>query len=393
VTFNETRVRAGQIDPQLRAASWKSVGPSIPQIDSVKFDKILIRATNWVGDAVMSLPAVQHIRARFPHAHLAVLAHPRVAGLYRKLSLVDEVIPYSAPPHRRDWCGRWKVVRELRRRRFNAAILLQNAFEAAALAWLAGIPVRIGYDRARRGILLSHPIAVPKRGEIPVHQRYYYVELLRRAGLIETLPDIPTIRLPGISALREAGEKRLNGVRQQAPGQVWIGVAPGVANGTAKQWIPERLAETAAIAAKDMGAQVAVFGLASEQDLCERVAGLIRQKRVSAETFTAHTSFEEFLEMAAACAIFLANDSGAMHLASALDVPTVAIFGPTDPDATGPAGRHCAIVREPADCSPCLLHECPIDHRCMTAVTADRAVSALLELVQLARNRGREMVP
>jgi heptosyltransferase-2 len=359
--------------------------PSIPQTDPVKFDRILIRATNWLGDSVMSLPAVQQIRTRFPQAHLAVLAHPRVAGLYRKLSSVDEVIPYSAPPRRRDWHARWKAVRELRRHRFDAAILLQNAFDAAALVWLAGIPVRIGYDRAGRGILLSHAIAMPKRGEIPVHQRYYYVELLRRAGLIQTLPDVPTIRLPGISALREAGEKRLNGARQHAPDQLWIGVAPGVANGKAKQWIPERLAETAAIAAKDMGAQVAVFGLASERDLCERVAGLIRRKRVSAESFADQTSFEEFLEMAAACTIFLANDSGAMHLASALDVPTVAVFGPTDPLATGPAGRHWAIVREPADCSPCLLHECPIDHRCMTAVTAGRAASALLELVQLAR--------
>lgn len=328
---------------------------------------------------MLSLPAVEQIRARFPQAHLAILAHSRVAGFYRKTSVVDEVIPYIAPARRRNWLARWKVVRELRRRQFDAAILLQNAFEAAALVWLAGIPVRIGYDRARRGFLLSHAIAVPKPGEIPFHQRYYYLELLRRAGIMPTQPDVCTIRLPGISDLREAGKKRLNA------DQVWIGVAPGAANGTAKQWIPERFAEAAALAAKDMGARVVVFGSANEEELCDRVASLIRRKDVSVENFAAQTSLEEFMEMAAACAIFLANDSGAMHLASALDVPTVAVFGPTDFAATGPLGAHATIVREPVDCSPCLLHECPIDHRCMTAVTAAGAASALLELVQLAR--------
>jgi heptosyltransferase II len=344
----------------------------------MEFERILIRATNWVGDAVMSLPAVVQVRARFPQAHIAILARPWVAGLYSK-PLIDEVIQYTAKQDWKDLRGRWGVALQLRRRRFDAAILLQNAFDAAAIAWLAGIPVRIGYNCSGRRRLLTHPVSVPKPGEIPCHQRYYYLEMLRRAGLIDELPDVPEIRLPGNSAMREAGQRRLKGS--------WIGVSPGAANGTAKLWPADRFAEAATLAARAAGAQVAVFGSPDERELCERVAALIRDKDVQTFNFAGKTDLQEFQEMVAACVAFVANDSGAMHISSALGVPTVAVFGPTDPLATGPTGSLATIVREPVDCSPCLLHECPIDHRCMNSLTADRVSTKLLDLVQLGQVR------
>ena len=342
----------------------------------MNFGRILIRATNWVGDAVMAVPALEQIRARFPEAHIAMLARPWVSGLYDK-SLIDEIIPYTAEKGWQDLRGKWALARRLQAMRFDAAILQQNAFEAAALVWLARIPIRIGYAREGRGLLLSDPIEVPKPGEIPTHQRFYYLEMLRRAGLIEQIPDTPAIRLPGIPFLRKAGARRLPGA--------WIGVSPGAAYGTAKRWLPERFAAAALQVAGELSASVAVFGSPDEQSLCEGIAAQIREAGVVAQNFAGKTGLAEFVEMASVCQAFLTNDSGAMHVASALGVPTVSVFGATDHVATGPTGPLAKVIREPVDCSPCLLRECPIDHRCMKAVEANRVANEVLELVQIAR--------
>jgi len=325
-------------------------------IENVEFSNILIRATNWVGDAVMSLPALGAIRARFPKAHIAVLAKPWVADLYRRESFADEVIPYDA--------SRWEMARRLRPRKFDCAILLQNAFDAALIAWLARIPVRIGYNRDGRRLLLTRAVKAPQRGEIPRHERFYYLELLRRAGILDTLPSSDAIHLEG------GGPKQ---VRKM------IGVSPGAAYGTAKQWLPERFAEAAAQVAGARGAEVALFGSSAERELCERIARLLTSHKVT--NYAGQTTLGEFIDLASQCEVFLTNDSGAMHIASALGVPTVAIFGATDDVATGPTGPLARVVREPVDCSPCLLRECPIDHRCMTRVSAERVAGEALKLV------------
>lgn len=340
--------------------------------------RILIRATNWVGDVVMSMPAVEQIRKRFPQAHIAVLARPWVAGLYRR-PLVDEVIPYTAGTRRRDLLGRWRIATSLRARRFDMAILLQNAFDAAFITWLAGIPVRVGYDLKRRGPLLTDRIAVPSPGAIPRHQSYYYLELLRRAGMLDALPEHPGIRLHGLSTLRATGARRLPGT--------WIGIAPGSANGLAKRWLPDRFAAAAIAAATEAGASVAVFGSPDDREPCQRVADLVRERGVRAVSFAGETDVGEFLELAAACTAFIVNDSGAMHVADALGLPTVAVFGPTDPEVTGPTGPLSAVVRESVDCGPCLLHECPLDHRCMEAVDVGRVVHEFSRLWGLARSQ------
>jgi lipopolysaccharide heptosyltransferase II len=317
--------------------------------------RILLRATNWLGDAVMSLPAIRAVRERFPQAHIAVLARPWVADLYAREAAIDRVIPYP---------GRsLALVRQLRAQRFDCAILLQNAFEAALLARLAGIPRRIGYDRDGRGWLLTGAIPVPLPGEIPRHERFYYLELLRRAGIIDRLPPSSAIRLTGWESNR--GDT--------------IGISPGAAYGNAKRWLPERFAE----AALRLGGPVAVFGSAAERALCETVAGLIREAGGTVHNFAGETTLAEFIERAAACRLFLTNDSGAMHIASALGVPTVTIFGATDHTTTGPTGPLARIVRQPVDCSPCLLRECPIDHRCMTRVTTGQVVDAARALLDV----------
>ena len=327
----------------------------------------------------MSLPALRAIRERFPLAHIAILARPWVADLYAREPFCDQMIRYTAAPGSHDWGKKWRLARALAAEHFDCAILLQNAFEAALLVRLAGIPECIGYARDGRGWLLTRSVPVPERWAIPPHQRFYYLELLRRADLLDSMPTSDAIRLEGAEAAREAGQKRLAAA---GLGPCVVGISPGAAYGGAKRWLPERFAEAAAEVAGTIGAGIALFGSGEERDLCDSVAVLLSGQGREVRNFSGQTTLAEFIEMAAACRAYLTNDSGGMHIASALGVPTVAIFGATDEEATGPTGPLARVVREPVDCSPCLLRECPIDHRCMTRVDAHRVAETALELLK-----------
>lgn len=325
----------------------------------------------------MSLPALRAVRQRFPEAEITVLAKPWVSDLYDGERSIDRVIALEGESGARDWKTKWDLIRRLRRGNFDLAVLFPNSFESAAVVRLAGVKRIIGYARDGRSFLLTDAIAVPRRGEIAAHERFYYLELLRRAGLIETIPETPEIRLDGISELRVRGEKLFEMLKVELP---VIGVSPGAAYGSAKRWLPERFAESSARLAAEVHGSVAVFGSSSEKALCEEVA-----RAAKGRNFAGATALRAFIEMTAACRVFLTNDSGAMHIASALGVPSVTVFGPTDEWATGPLGAAARLVREPVDCAPCLLRECPIDHRCMTRVTADRVVQAAHALLDTPR--------
>jgi heptosyltransferase II len=322
-----------------------------------------------VGDAVMSLPAIRAAREAFPGAHLTVLARASVSDLYRRERAIDTVMLRAA--------GRRQAAAEVRRERFDCAILLPNSFDAALTAWMAGIPRRIGYRRDGRGWLLTEAIPRPEPGEIPRHERFYYLELLRRAGIIHEYPPCTEIRLDGRDVARAAGVAMLRDAGLAAP---VVGVSPGAAYGDAKRWLPERFSETAVRVARAQGATVALFGAPAERPLCEALAEAIGADGLTVRSFAGQTTLGQFIDMAAACRLFLTNDSGAMHIASALGVPTVTVFGATDDTTTGPTGDRARIVREPVECSPCLLRECPIDHRCMTRVSSDRVVAVAQKL-------------
>jgi heptosyltransferase-2 len=351
----------------------KTYTGEIVEFNPSSMSRVMVRATNWLGDAVMSLPAIRAIRDIFPRAHLAVVAKPWVADLYAREKSIDRVIPYTAKTfgEKRAFAAR------LRRERFDGAILLQNAFDAALMAWIAGIPERIGYRRDGRGFLLTRAIAVPEPGDIPRHERFYYLELLRRAGMLERFPAGAAIQLDGAEAARECGVQRL---REMGITKPPIGISPGAAYGNAKRWLPERFAETAVRIAGAHAAAALVFGSAAERELCEVVTASMRSAGMEARNLAGETSLSEFIELAAACRVFLSNDSGAMHVASALAVPVVAVFGATDDTTTGPSSPLARVIRVHAECSPCLLRECPIDHRCMTRVSADNVAAAAQEL-------------
>jgi heptosyltransferase-2 len=280
------------------------------------------------------------------------------------------VIPYTAKsfPDRRAFSA------TLRAEHFDTAIVLPNSFDSALTPWMARIPHRIGYKRDARGILLTHAVPVPDPGDIPRHERFYYLELLRRAGMMERFPDAGPIELDGIDAARQSGLEKMAELSIEPPA---IGVSPGAAYGNAKRWLPERFAAAAARIAQERGASVLVFGSQAERPLCAQVAGAIP----GARNLAGETTLREFIDLAAACSLFLTNDSGSMHIASALGIPVATIFGATDDTTTGPSGRRSLVIREHAECSPCLLRECPIDHRCMTRVSAERVAESALEVM------------
>lgn len=334
----------------------------------------------------MSIPALREIRRVHADAEITLLTRPWLADLYAREDFCDAVVGYENTGRHSGLAGKWRLGAELRGRKYDEAILLQNAFDAALTAWLAGIPRRIGYARDGRRLLLTDAIAVPKRGEVPRHERFYYLELLRRAGLIDELPTCPDIRLSAAPALAADGlaQWRRRGFEEER----WIGVSPGAAYGGAKRWLPERFADAAARLSRELDAGVVVFGSAGEALLGERVAELTGPR---AHSLAGKTTLAEFFELAATCTAYLTNDSGPMHVAAALGVPTVAVFGATDHAGTGPASRSARVVRHEVDCSPCLLRECPIDHPCMKGMEVERVVGEALKLV--AERSTKEPIP
>jgi lipopolysaccharide heptosyltransferase II len=334
--------------------------------------KILVRATNWIGDAIMAIPALRAVRARFPEARIAIVARPYVADIYRGQKICDDLIPYDPKGVHAVLSGRERLARELRAKEFDIALLLQNAFDAAWLAWRAGIPERIGYARDGRSLLLTKRIPVPKRGEIPPHEQFYYLELLRRTGWIESLPSESFVRLDITEDQRRRAEQTLSaaGARHNV---LRIAIGAGASYGSAKCWPPERFASFVNRFRLHTDAEVIFFGTASEQMVSEAIAAGIEGPSIS---LVGKTEIVDLPALLSRCQIFVGNDSGAMHVAAAVGLPVVAIFGPTDPQGTAPITSRCTVVQERPYCSPCFLRRCPIDHRCMTAVTPDAVESA-----------------
>jgi heptosyltransferase II len=339
--------------------------------------KILVRATNWVGDAIMALPALRAVRAKFADGHIAIVARPYVADIYRGQGVCDELIAYDPRGAEKGFRGRERLAGLLRTKKFDAALLLQNAFDAAWLAWRAGIPERIGYARDGRGILLTKSIPVPKTGEIPAHEQFYYLELVRRAGWAERIEGEKEISLSIALEAEEAAEQRLNaaGARSQrnGAGVVRVAIGAGASYGSAKCWLPERFAEVANWLMAESDAEIILFGTAGETAVSNAITARMKQKPID---LTGKTTIAELPALLSRCQLFIGNDSGAMHVASAVGLPVVAIFGPTDPFGTAPVTPKCTIVQEKPYCSPCFLRRCPTDHRCMTRISADSVTAA-----------------
>jgi heptosyltransferase-2 len=316
--------------------------------------RLLIRAPNWIGDVVLSLPALRDLRRNFPDGRLAVMARPWVARLYEAVPEVDAVVESRG----------LRADGSALRGRFDVGVLFTNSFGTALGLAMARIPERWGYATEARGLLLTRSARVPatirRRSQV-----YYYRAMLAGVGLqVSASPDA-TLRCPEGWSARAA--ERLG------PGR-FIGVNPGAAFGSAKRWIPARYAAAAARVAAERGAQVVILGGAAERPLGDAIVSAMD---APARNLCGETDLPELVGVLARLELLLTNDSGPMHLASALGTPLVAVFGPTDWRETAPAGHgpH-RLVREGVDCSPCMLRECPIDHRCMTRIPVERVVDA-----------------
>lgn len=335
--------------------------------------KIMIRATNWVGDAIMALPALRAVRQRHADAQISIVARPYVADIYRDQQVCDEFVPYDPKDDHRGWSGREKLVADLRARKFDVALLLQNAFDAAWLAWRAQIPQRIGYARDARSLLLTKAIPVPKPGEIPPHEKFYYLELLRRAGWLDQLPDEPHIALRIPDANRQHASQTLLEADAR-PHARRIAVGAGASYGSAKCWPPDRFAKALNALLSHADADVILFGTPSELPVSAAIAAELQRAPIN---LTGKTAIADLPALLSQCHLFLGNDSGAMHVAAAVGLPVVAVFGPTDPEGTAPVTPRLTIVQQKPYCSPCFLRRCPTDHRCMTAVTPAMVESSL----------------
>jgi heptosyltransferase-2 len=334
--------------------------------------KLLVRATNWIGDAVLAIPALEAIARKWPGCEIVVLARLSVADLYRRQHWASRFIVYDNKGKHRGLSGKEKLAAELRRERFDTALLLQNAFDAAWIAWRANIPERIGYARDGRSWLLTRAIPVPAEGEIPAHESYYYLELLRRAGWLAEMPALERIILHVPEDEIESAGSKLEAAGARA-GTMRIAIGAGAAYGSAKCWDPERYAALADGLISAYGADVILFGAPAEREMADRITRAMRSKAVN---LVGATQTSELPALMAACQLFIGNDSGAMHVAGAVGLPVVGIFGPTDERGTRPKTPKFTLVRHEVSCSPCFLRHCPVDHRCMTRISVEEAFGA-----------------
>jgi heptosyltransferase-2 len=344
-------------------------------------NRILIRGTNWIGDSVMSLAALREVRRLFPEHHLTLLVRDWVTGVFEDQGLVDEILPLERTSSR---LGPWvRLVGQIRH--FDSALLFQNAFRAALVTRLAGIPERIGYRTDGRALLLTHR-ARPRIKELNRHQIYYYLDLLYQTGLSsqDYLNDPhfkPDIHLtPTDDGMRKAKQLlRSVGVFE---GQPTVLINPGAFYGSAKRWFTDRYAALAQRLIEGDQAQVILIGSEGEKLIAEEIQSFTQHPL---KILTGQTDLPTLMGLLSQCDLLLTNDSGPMHLAAALDTPQIAILGSTDEIATGPLSPRAQVIHKHVECSPCLLRECPIDLRCFSRIEVDQVYESARALLHNGR--------
>ena len=338
--------------------------------------RILVRGPNWVGDAVMCTPALQGIRHTFPQAEISLLARPTVAHLLRGHQCLDDVIVEEYHGQHAGLTGKLRLSREIYAKGFDLIVLFPNSFDAALTAFLARIPRRFGYATDGRSFLLTDAFPLPREAK-KLHQVQYYQKLVR--------PLCPQYSfgspILSVSQDDEAQVAMLLSTHGVSSDCVLFAVNPGSMYGGAKRWLPERFAEASdqllkkfeALESSSGEVKCVIVGAPGEEALGQKIAGLMRSNPL---ILSGQTSIGVLKALIQRCRLFLTNDTGPMHMANALGVPVVAVFGPTDHTTTSPFSPGYVVVRTPVDCSPCLLRECPIDHRCMTGVTVEQVIQA-----------------
>ena len=351
--------------PNFLLAQYKRgvyVPPGVSSQDLKPF-RILIRSTNWLGDAVMSVPTVRAIKAGRPDARVTIAAPENIAQIWKLVPEVDAIIPVSG--------SRLLSAVQLLRREpsFDVAILFPNSLRAALESWLTAIPRRVGYRGYWRCWLLNQIVPVPRKAAPPEHHSLRFLRIARECGADTSNSD------RSLAAVRQSADSL-----QMANGRqrIKIGLCPGAEYGPAKRWLPERFAEAAERISAQSPVQWVLFGTARDASAGEQLAAALGDHCVNR---IGQTTLDQLIDELHECRLLLTNDTGTMHLAALLGIPVVAIFGSTEPRLTGPLGNGHIILRHHVECSPCFLRRCPIDFRCMKAVSVEEVANAVLSVL------------
>lgn len=328
-----------------------------------RIHRVVVRLPNWLGDVVMAVPALRELRRVLPDAHLAVVARSGTADIFIDADFVDEVMVYD----RAGLASAWNQAREWRRRKFDLAVLFQNAFEAGAMAFLSRVPARIAYATDRRGALLTHPLPSPDWKD-ERHESFYYLNIVAElerlfygTSSIETTEPRFDLRVSE-DRKRKAFDLLLeHGARANAPLTL---LCPGSINSRAKRWPAERYAALADRLVES-GTNVVLIGSPGESAVTHEICQHAQHQLVE---LTGKTTVAEATALISIADVLITNDTGPAHIGAALNTPTLVVFGPTNPLTTYPLSSHAEIIRRAPDCAPCMLRDCPIDHRCMTAI-------------------------
>jgi heptosyltransferase-2 len=335
---------------------------------------VLVVAPNWLGDAVMALPAIADVRRAFSSARLIVAARRSVADLYRLSPVVDEVATLQ-------WGGRWWRRRQLAMDaaqlqdvEADVAVLLPNSFAAAWLIKRAAIPERWGYEADMRRPLLTRVVKRPKGA---LHQGAYYQLLTEMLGMARG-PLAPTLTIPERATAAAHDLLRSRGWDSASPVVV---LAPGAAYGGAKRWVPRYVGQLATALVRRRNATCVLVGSrADAPTVRDAMAAIDRSAASRTIDLTGQTTLEVLAAVQGLAKACVSNDSGAMHLAAAVGTPLVALFGPTNERETAPLprpGSVAEVLTNPVWCRPCLLRECPLDHRCMTGIPPERVLGSI----------------
>jgi len=348
-----------------------------------KIERVVVRGVNWVGDAVMTAPALRELRRLLPRARVTLATRPWAEGIFAGADFIDDFLVTSKAPGRP--AALFREAREWRARRFDLAVLFPNSFAPALVAALARVPLRVGYATQGRAPLLTHRVGVPVwRGHR--HEVFYYLHLVAElerqlygTSTVETREPQTQLRVSD-ARLREAESLLLeSGAR---PGRPLVALCPGSTNSRAKRWPAERFAAVAELLAERTGSEIVLVGAAEELEISEEVARRMRARPV---VLTGKTDLALTAAVLKASDLLVTNDTGPAHVAAAVGCPVVVIFGPTNPDTTRPYSTTAEVVRRPPDCAPCMLRDCPIDHRCMTAVTPEEVFERAARALGLGR--------
>jgi len=322
--------------------------------------KIIVRSPNWIGDAVLCLSSIAYIKEKMPQARITVIAKNWVKDVFLNHPAVDEIIALDKP--------QTALIKEIKKQNFDAGILFTNSFSSAFLFFIAGVKKRIGYKTDLRSIFLTDGLNLPKNLE-KIHQRDYYFEIVKKLVPGNETPKNPILYIDNNETGKaDAILKNLN-VSENVK---IVGMFPGASYGPAKMWHTEKFKLLAGKIVKTGKAKVLIFGSGKEKRLGE----IMQDKENNAINLCGKTTVRELMALTKRCAVFITNDTGPMHMASALNIPVIAIFGPTNPDRTSPLGPS-VIIKKEVSCSPCKHRVCPFkNHECMEKISVEEVFEA-----------------